>query len=364
MRTEWLRREIRDYEPYVVAPIAETHVINANENYANAFDIPAVKADILAALSDYKPQIYPKPMADELRAALADYTGLSPENILAGNGGDEMITYALHTFLDAGDQILVHRPTFDMYEIGAKLLGAEAVRVPDLPGYRRDREGILAAIKKYQPKLTFLCNPNNPTGELLPASFIEECVAAAENIVLVDEAYMEFAEAESVLALVSKYPNLIVLRTLSKAFGLAGLRCGYLAAAPALISAIAMVKAPYNLNSLTQRLAVIALRHREEILAVRDSIIAERERFYQEISKIPGLTAYPSRTNFILLQAGDKADELFEAWREADILVKRYKGNKELPGAFRVTITTREVDDEVLRVAGSVMGGAEKISNE
>lgn len=356
MKTEWLRREIQDFEPYVVAPIQESHVVNANENYENFFRRPEIMTELMMRLASYQPQIYPKPMADELRAALGDYLGVPVECILAGNGGDEMITYVLHTFINEGDTVLVHQPTFDMYEIGANILGAKALKVEDLSGYQRDRKGILEAITKYQPKLTFLCNPNNPTGELLPASFIEECVAAAENVVLVDEAYMEFAEAESVVSLIQKYPNLIVLRTLSKAFGIAGLRCGYIAADPELIRAVAKVKAPYNLNSLTQLLGTIIVEHKDAVLAVRDQIVEERERLYGKLTKIPGVKAYPSRTNFILIQVPEEKQEaLFKAWKQADILVKIYRGNPRLPAAFRITVTTAEVDDAILRVLQEVL---------
>ena len=143
MKTEWLRNTIKDFEPYYVAPIAEKYVINANENYFNVLSIPSLKKELVEALDTFKPQIYPKPMADDLRKALAEYTGQAPEDIICGNGGDEMITYLLGTFLNPGDQILVHTPTFDMYELGAETLGARAIKVRDLAGYRRDKEGIL-----------------------------------------------------------------------------------------------------------------------------------------------------------------------------------------------------------------------------
>ena len=278
MKTEWLRKTIADFDPYFVAPIAEKHVINANENYLNVLTIPGVKEELIQALDTFRPQIYPKPMSDDIREALADYIGAKPENFIVGNGGDEMITYLLGTFLDPGDQILIHSPTFDMYELGAETLGASAIKVKDLPGYRRDQKGLLDAVRRYQPKVTVICNPNNPTGDLLPRAFIEEVLKAADNIVFVDEAYMEFAQKESVIDLIDTYPNLIVLRTLSKAFALAGMRCGYLAADEALIEAIAKIKAPYNLNAFTQLFAPIVIRHREDIFKVRDAICVERER--------------------------------------------------------------------------------------
>ena len=355
MKTEWLRKTIANFDPYFVAPIAESHVINANENYLNVLSIPAVKEELVKALDTFQPQIYPKPMADDLRVALADYIGCQPENIICGNGGDEMITYLLGTFLDPGDQILVHSPTFDMYELGAETLGASTIKVKDLPGYRRDQQGLLEAMKKYQPKVTVICNPNNPTGDLLPASYIEEVLKAADNIVFVDEAYMEFAQKESVISLIEKYPNLIVLRTLSKAFALAGMRCGYLVAQKELIEAIAKVKAPYNLNAFTQLFAPIVVRHRKEIFRVRDAINAERDRLYGLLKDIPGVTVYPSCTNFLLVQVKEKQEEIFEALRKKDILVKIYRNSKDIPNGFRISVTTPDVDDGVIEVFKTLM---------
>ena len=244
MKTEWLRQSIKDFKPYFVAPIAEKNVINANENYFNVLSLPEVKEELIKALDSFQPQIYPKPMADGLPGALASYMGVKPENIICGNGGDEMISCVLGTFLNSGDTLLVHSPTFDMYELGAETLGASVVKIDDREGFKRNQEGLLQAVKTYQLKLTVICNPNNPTGDLLPASFIEEVVKVADNVVFVDEAYMEFAQRESVVSLIEKYPNLVVLRTLSKAFAMAGMRCGYLAGDKEMIEAIAKVKAP------------------------------------------------------------------------------------------------------------------------
>lgn len=350
MKTEWLRKTIADFDPYFVAPIAEKHVINANENYLNVLTIPGVKEELIQALDTFRPQIYPKPMSDDIREALADYIGAKPENFIVGNGGDEMITYLLGTFLDPGDQILIHSPTFDMYELGAETLGASAIKVKDLPGYRRDQKGLLEAVRRYQPKVTVICNPNNPTGDLLPRAFIEEVLKAADNIVFVDEAYMEFAQKESVIDLIDTYPNLIVLRTLSKAFALAGMRCGYLAADEALIEAIAKIKAPYNLNAFTQLFAPIVIRHREDIFKVRDDICVERERLYAAMKEIPGVTVYPSCTNFLLVQVDKKQEEIFEALRKKDILVKIYRNSQDIPNGFRISVTTKDVDDVLISV--------------
>ena len=338
MKIEWLRKTIADFDPYFVAPIAEKHVINANENYLNVLTIPGVKEELIKALDTFRP------MSDDIREALADYIGAKPENFIVGNGGDEMITYLLGTFLDPGDQILIHSPTFDMYELGAETLGASAIKVKDLPGYRRDQKAIQA------DDTVVICNPNNPTGELLPRAFIEEVLKAADNIVFVDEAYMEFAQKESVIDLINTYPNLIVLRTLSKAFALAGMRCGYLSADEALIEAIAKIKAPYNLNAFTQLFAPIVIRHREDIFKVRDAICVERDRLYAAMKEIQGVTVYPSCTNFLLVQVDKKQEEIFEALRRKDILVKIYRNSQDIPNGFRISVTTKDVDDVLVSV--------------
>lgn len=351
-----VRETIKDFQPYYAAPAAEKHAINLNENYLNVLSLPSVRADLMKALDDFRPQVYPSAMADGLRRELAAYLGVKPTNIMCGNGGDEMIIYILQTYLNPGEIFLVHSPTFDMYELTAQTLGAKVMKIRDLPGYRRDREGILEAIKKYQPKVTVICNPNNPTGELLPVSYIREVLDAAEGVVFVDEAYMEFTQKESVIGLIESYPNLVVLRTLSKAFGLAGMRCGYIIAQEGTIDNLAKIKSPYNLNGFTQLLGTIAVRHRDEIFKVRDAINAERERLYGLLKEIPGITVYHSPTNFLLVQAGSKQEEIFEALKAKDILIKIYRNDPDLPDALRISVTTKDVDDELVAVFREVMG--------
>lgn len=357
MNNNWLRKTLKDFAPYAVAPIHEKTVINANESYFNILSLPSVMKDAEEALASLKPQIYPAPMADTLREAIADYLSVDPSWILAGNGGDEVITYIINTFLDPEDILLTHAPTFDMYDTEAAVIGAKTISVPDLPGFKRDWDGIAKAVEKYQPKLTVLCNPNNPTGELAPLSEIERIVSLSKNPVLVDEAYMEFAQAESAISLIKKYPNVMVIRTLSKAFGLAGMRCGYMVADSDMIDAVSKVKSPYNLNIFTQAFGAIALKHRDEIFKVRDGIIAERDRFLAELSSVNGIRVYPSSTNFFLTDAGTYAPALFEALRKADILVKKYK-SPEMAPFFRITVTTKDVDERILSVIREVIPNA------
>ena len=164
MNNNWLRNTIRSFEPYAVPEIREHTVINANESPYNLFDFPKVKADFLERLAKTPSYHYPDPFAEELRAALAKYVGCQPQEVLVGNGGDEIISLIMNTFLNPGDTLLTHTPTFDIYGIDAEVLGAKVVTVSDLDGYRRNRDGLLAKVEELQPKVTVLCNPNNPTG--------------------------------------------------------------------------------------------------------------------------------------------------------------------------------------------------------
>ena len=176
MNNNWLRNTIRSFEPYAVPEIREHTVINANESPYNLFDFPKVKADFLERLAKTPSYHYPDPFAEELRAALAKYVGCQPQEVLVGNGGDEIISLIMNTFLNPGDTLLTHTPTFDIYGIDAEVLGAKVVTVSDLDGYRRNRDGLLAKVEELQPKVTVLCNPNNPTGELLPLDYVESLV--------------------------------------------------------------------------------------------------------------------------------------------------------------------------------------------
>lgn len=357
MRNTWLRKKIRDFTPYEVAPIQEKYVINANESPYNLFSVPAVKAAFLQELDTFTTQTYPDPMANELRQALGEYVNVQPEQILCGNGGDEIISYILHTFLDDGDTVLVHSPTFDMYELGAIQLGAKVVKVSDLVDYKHDIQQFLNKINNLQPKLTFFCNPNNPTGELLPLSVVEQVAAVADNPVVIDEAYLEFSDQESAISLLNRYDNIIVVRTLSKAFGLAGLRLGYCVSTPDMIKAVAKVKAPYNLNKMTQLIGCIALAHRAEILKNLPLIKQNRADLIAALNELPEVKVYDSATNFFLVKVPDN-DGLFQALKNADILVKNYSQKNGLEDCLRISVTTKEVTHKVLAVFREVIQNA------
>lgn len=357
MNKEWLRRTIRSFEPYVVPEIKERTVINANESPYNIFDFPEVKAEFLVRLSQTPSYHYPDPFAEELRAALAEYVSCRPEEVLVGCGGDEIISIIANTFLNEGDTVLVHGPTFDIYGIDAQIVGAKVVEIPDLPGFTRDRKSLLQAVQELQPKLTVLCNPNNPTGELLPLSFLEDVLQASPNPVVVDEAYIEFAGSDSIITKLADYDNLIVIRTLSKAFGLAGVRVGYAVAQKEVIDALSLVKLVYNVGNLAQITALAAMKYRDMILAHNiPPTIAAREYLAAELKQIDGVTVYDSVTNFVLIRVPD-GPAVVDALKKADICVRFYKA-AALQNCLRITVTTRDVVQRVVEVIRKEVGHA------
>ena len=243
MNNNWLRNTIRSFEPYVVPEIKEHTVINANESPYNIFDFPKVKADFLERLAKTPSYHYPDPFAEELRAALAKYVGCQPQEVLVSNGGDEIISLIMNTFLNPGDTLLTHTPTFDIYGIDAEVLGAQVVTVSDLDGYRRDRDGLLTKVKEVQPKVTVLCNPNNPTGSVIPNWMLEKIVEIAKknNVwILSDEVYrgLNMVGSPYSKSIADLYNKGISVGSMSKAYSLAGLRVGWVCAREDLIAEI------------------------------------------------------------------------------------------------------------------------------
>ncbi|MCH4188675.1 MAG: histidinol-phosphate transaminase [Megasphaera sp.] len=349
MNNAWLRNSIRDFEPYRVPAINEHTVINANESPYNALDFPFVKAEFLRRLEQTPTYRYPDPFAEELRAALAAYVGCQSQEVLVGNGGDEIINLVMNTFLNPGDTLLVHTPTFDIYGIDASVIGANVVEVPNLPGFRHDRQTFLDKVKELQPKVTVLCNPNNPTGEILPLEYVEDILRASANPVLIDEAYLEFSGQDSIISKLQTYDNLIVLRTLSKAFGMAGLRVGYGVANKAVIDALSLTKLVYNMNVFSQDMALSVMAHRDEVLQHNvPPTIAARTYLMEQLSAIDGVTVYPSVTNFVLVHVTDGA-AMIDALQKADICVRFYKA-ADLQNCIRITVTTQEVMERVVAV--------------
>lgn len=308
--------------------------------------------------------IYPDPESRALRAALSRFTGLPAENLLAGAGADELIDLIMRVSLNPGDCILNCPPTFGMYTFDANLNNAKVVNVPRNSDFSLDVDGILAAAEKYSPKLIFLASPNNPDGSLLPPPVLQKLLALPCLIAL-DEAYIEFAEGEnsnleprtsnSQITTVPTTNNLIVLRTFSKLAGLAGLRIGYGAFPTWLMPTLWKAKQPYNVNVAASAAAIASLEDPAYLHWTVKTLIAERERLFEGLSRIPWLSLYPSSANFILCRVSSPVDA---AQLKTDLAQKRgifirYFDKPGLRDCIRISVGKPEHTNALLSALSS-----------
>lgn len=329
-----IRDDLRGLEPYG-APQEHVRVqLNVNEN---THPIPeAVATDIVTALAAAVLGVnrYPDREFTALRESLAGYLGhgLGPANVWAANGSNEVLQQVLQAFGGPGRSVLGFPPTYSMHSIIANGTGTRWVTAERDPGYELSPETVVAAIRREQPDIVFLCSPNNPTGTPLSLETITAAYDATPGMLLVDEAYAEFADGDTALTLLEGRPRLLVSRTMSKAFAFAGARLGYLAADPAAIDALRLVRLPYHLSALTQAAAVAALAHAPEMLAMVEDIKRQRDRMIAALPEL-GYTPLPSAANFVLFGGVDDPHAVFEELLANGIIIREVG----IPNHLRVT---------------------------
>jgi len=265
---------------------------------------------------------------------------------MLGNGSDELIHLVIQSCARPGSVVLAPWPGFVMYELSAQFDGCRFVGVPLAPDFSLDRAAMLAAIAEHRPAVIFLAHPNNPTGNLFDRTIIDAVLAAAPGVVVLDEAYLPFAQDTWLPALAS-FPNMLVLRTLSK-LGLAGVRLGYLCAHPAWIAEFDKVRPPYNVNVLTLAAVDLLLDHLAELDRQAALIRKERSRLLNALRGLAGVTAFDSAANFILMRVAD-ADRIFAGLKARGILIKNVSRiHALLAGCLRTTVGTAEENDAFL----------------
>ena len=323
------------------AGIPEDRIIrlNANENPYGCS--PAVAH----ALATAPLHVYPDPMQRRVRKALAGYTGMQEANIVCGAGSGELIDLLFRIFIDPGDAIVLCDPTFGMYSFCAGVAGAPVKSVPRDGQFEIDVRAVEEAVDA-ETKIIFVNSPNNPTGNLVSDAQVRQLLET-RRIVVVDEAYFEFLN-ESRKGLVEEYENLVVLRTMSKWAGLAGLRVGYALTSAQVVDQLIKVKIPYNLSTVAETAVLTSLEHADSLLENVRRIVDERERMFSLLRDIPSLTPWPSGGNFILCQmAGGRAQEVFEGLARRGIFV-RLPGSERLKDCFRVSVGTPEQTEAFL----------------
>jgi histidinol-phosphate aminotransferase len=319
--------------------------LDGNENQYGA----SPKA--LAALAESGVNIYPDPEQRRLRLAIANYVGYGPEWVVAGQGSDELIELVLRLFLAPGESILNFPPTFGMYSFLANVMGGQALDVRRRPDYSLDLEAALAAAPR--TKLVFAVSPNNPTGTLLSGRELEALLATGLPVV-VDEAYAEFS-GQSYVDLVKEQPNLIVLRTLSKWAGLAGLRLGFMVADPRLVDLVLRIKQPYSVNVAAEAAALASFEDLSLLQGRVEAIVVERSRMAELLAQLPGLEVTPSAANFLLCRLSRvHARDVHERLRQRGVLV-RYFDTPLLQSHLRISVGRREQTDTVVEALRQVL---------
>lgn len=292
---------------------------------------------------------YPDPLQWELKQKISAYKGVVPERIFLGNGSDEAIDLIFRTFCTPGvDSVVAIHPSYGMYEVCADINNVHYIKFMLKAGYQFDGTAFAENCRDIA-KVAFLCSPNNPTGNLLPLAEIRKVLDSFRGIVVVDEAYIDFApEGSSVVSLLDEYPRLIVLNTFSKAWASAGIRLGMALAHPEVIALFNKVKYPYNVNILTQRAAMERLDHMDEIRAWVDEALSERTRMMQAVAALPICEhVYPSDANFFLARVTD-ACGIYDALVEQGIIVRNRHRIMMCENCLRITIGTPAENDELL----------------
>ena len=331
----YFRSNIDDLDPYVPGfqPKSGGFIkLNTNENpYPPA-------PSVFKALRDFDPErlrLYPDPVSSRLRKKIAGTYGFSPENVIVGNGSDELLAMALRAFAGEGDLVLYPVPSYSLYGVLSRIQGAEPVEMA-----LDDDFGLSEEFIKAPARLKFVATPNSPTGTVYPKDLIEEIAGNFNGVIVVDEAYADFSEDTS-LALARSCPNVLVARTFSKSYGLAGLRVGFAVGAPELIEGMMKVKDSYNLNTLSALLAEAALDDQGYFRKNVELIKQERKLLRKQLEEL-NFRVFPTGANFLFCRPPDgKAKMIFRELLERKILI-RFFDTPKLEDYLRITIGTHE----------------------
>jgi histidinol-phosphate aminotransferase len=342
-----IKPAVRALRAYTLAPHRASIKLNQNEN---PWDAPArIKDEVLRRFAARNWSRYPDFIPAHLHEKLAEFAGWKPDGIIAGNGSNELIQAVLMVTMGSGKRVLISEPTFTLYRQVATVLDGEVETVSLTPDLKYDNEALLNTIDTRQPDVTIICSPNNPTGCVIDQKALRSILTASQGIVVIDEAYHEFA-GRSVVPLLNEHDNLVVLRTFSKAMAYAALRVGYLLAAPDLVREIRKAVLPYNLNVFSQIAAEVAMENYEtELRPLVKQIVSERDRLFDELSQIDGLAPVESEANFILVKSATDPTRIFADLLERDILIRDVSGYPMLRDYFRFSVGTPAENDYLLR---------------
>ncbi len=334
-----LRQNIKELVPYASARDefsgSANIFLDANENSLGSPLSPAYNR-------------YPDPHQVKIKNNLSQIKGLPPENIFLGNGSDECIELLYRAFCNPGkDNVIVHPPTYGMYEVSAHIHDAEVRKAPLIENFQLDLEALESQVDE-NTKIIWICSPNNPTGNAFDRRDIEMIINNFDGLVVIDEAYVNFSRQQSFISELKEYPNLVILQTLSKAWGLAGLRLGMAFAGDPIIEVMNRIKPPYNIGQATQELVLDALKGIDRVNEMIREIVVMRNELADRISRLPVvLNVYPSEANFLLVKM-KKARLIYETLLNEGIVVRDRSAVPGCSDCLRITVGTRQQNDNLV----------------
>ncbi len=349
-----IKPSVRNQAAYTLSAPVAARKLNQNEAPA---DVPDdLKREILAVAAAVPWHRYPAFIPTRLSAAIAERHQWVAEGVLVGNGSNELIQATLAVSVAAGDAVVAPEPTFSLYRLLTAVGGGRYVSVPMGPDFAYDVPALLQAAKREQARVVVLNSPNNPTGSVLPDGAVAQFLAETDALIVCDEAYQDFG-GPSAVGLLRQSPRLVVLRTFSKAMGMAGLRFGYALTHPDVGREIAKAKLPYNVNAITLAAAEVALQHQERFQAQTRAVVTERDRFVAQLSRLPGIRVFPSAANFVLFRAERLPARLIfrQLLEDHGILVRDVSGGAGLVECLRISIGTREDMDAALSALQQIL---------
>lgn len=352
-----LRDDLAALPPYR-APQADAPVrLNTNESpYAPPEKVMAEIADAVRRLDLNR---YPDRDADALRRALGARNGWPAEGVWVANGSNEIIQTLMLAFGGIGRRVLLFQPTYAMHSHIALVTGTEVVSRQVAEPWVLDPTAVAAAVAAVKPAMTFICSPNNPTGNAQPIDAVEAALSAGSGLVIVDEAYGEFG-GQSALGLAGTHDRVVVVRSFSKSWRLAGARIGYLLAHPWLVDAIQVARLPYHLSAVTQAIGEAALRHAQAALSAVAEIVMERERLAKELARVPGVDVFASDANFLLFRVPVEGTPLWKRLADGGVLVRDFSSVPGLERCLRVTVGTADQNATFVETLRRVLNAGEE----
>lgn len=336
------------YDPkYLPAEV----MISANENPR---PVPyEVQDQIAKAIAQVDLNRYPDPLANDLRTLIGKAWGYPKEHVLLGNGGDELLFNLALAWGGAGRTLLTTPPTFSVYEANAQLTETNVVAIPRRKDFSLDEEAILERVSAGDIDYAIITNPNNPTGNSVDTAFLKQLLETTDALIMVDEAYGEFG-GESMIPYLDDYPNLVVLKTFSKAYSLAGVRLGYIMANPAIIQEFIKVRQPYSVDAVSQAIGTAVYQNRALLQPGIDDIIAERAKLIEALNGLPSIEAFPSDANFILVRISN-AGQIWEELYQRGILVRDFSKAAGLEDCLRITVGTEQENERLIEALRDIL---------